>query len=201
MHSFLLFAKNSFIPCISGHDLQKFQHFIYMLYFCRIIRYIVLVFSFVYKKVCHNPKITSKSTDLLFTQPGDLEYFYLIITHKFIQTCWYFHQRFYIFSASPMSVRSKIQHDCHYRQNLASFLLQLAAVRRTIIPYNAKRHVSLNPTLIFNPTDCKLYFFFFPVFCHISFQFMHFLIVCFILRMNGYIFQCFRQHSLLTLKQ
>ena len=62
----------------------KFQHFIYMLYFCRIIRYIVLVFSFVYKKVCHNPKITSKSTDLLFTQPGDFEYFYLIITHKFI---------------------------------------------------------------------------------------------------------------------
>ena len=63
----------------------------------------ILVFSFVHKKICNDSKITLKITDLLFTQPGDLEYFYLIITHKFIQTCRYFHQRFDIFSVMSFS--------------------------------------------------------------------------------------------------
>ena len=48
--SFLLFPENFLITLISCHDLQKLQHFIHMPDLCWIIRYIILIFSFLGKK-------------------------------------------------------------------------------------------------------------------------------------------------------
>ena len=152
-----------------------------MLYFRRIIWYIIFVLSFFHKKICYDSKITLKSFYFFLCQPCDLKHLHTVVIYKLIQSFRYFHQRFNIFLAVPVSVRPKIQYNCHHRKNLFPFFQQLAAVRCPIISYYAKRHIFLHNALILNTANRKLYFFFFPVLCYVSFQLMYFFIFRFVL--------------------
>ena len=79
-----------------------------MLNFRWIIRDIILMFSFLNKKICHDFKIAVEATDLFFCKPCDFKYFHFIIIDILIQPFRNFHQSFDILFSTPMMICAKI---------------------------------------------------------------------------------------------
>ena len=74
----------------------------------QVIWYIVFMFSFLNKEICHNFKIAAEATDLFLCKPCDFKYFHFIIIDILIQSFRNFHQSFDILFPTPMMICAKI---------------------------------------------------------------------------------------------